>query len=139
LFGQKIVVSREDVLSAFVSYASQDRNRVAAIIQGMKKARPEMDIFFDVESLRSGDDWEKSLYKEIEHRDILFLCWSHYARDSKWVDAEWRYALERKGAEYIEPIPIEPPDVCPPPTELNHKHFNDKMLYIIGAARETEN
>ena len=139
LFSQKIVVSREDVLSAFVSYASQDRNRVAAIIQGMKKARPEMDIFFDVESLRSGDDWEKSLYKEIEHRDILFLCWSHYARDSKWVDTEWRYALERKGADYIEPIPIEPPDVCPPPTELNHKHFNDKMLYIIGAARETEN
>ena len=130
---QKIVVSRQDIFSAFVSYASQDRNRVAAIIQGMNKVRPDMDIFFDVESLRSGDDWERALYHEIDQRDILFLCWSHFARDSKWVDAEWHYALEQKGVECIEPIPIESPDDCPPPTELNHKHFNDKLLFIINA------
>ncbi len=132
---QKIAVSRQDIFSAFVSYASQDRNRVAAIIQGMKKARPDMDVFFDVESLRSGDDWERALYREIDKRDILFLCWSHFARDSKWVDAEWRYALKQKGVEYIEPIPIESPDDCPPPTELNHKHFNDKLLFIINASK----
>ena len=42
---QKIRTDREDILSAFVSYASQDRNRVARIIQGMRKARPDMDIF----------------------------------------------------------------------------------------------
>jgi len=131
---QKIAVTREDILSAFVSYASQDRNRVAAIIQGMKKARPDMDVFFDVDSLRSGDDWERALHREIERRDILFLCWSHFARESKWVDVEWRYALEQKGAESIEPVPLEPPDICPPPKELNHKHFNDKLLYIINAA-----
>lgn len=135
-FGQKIVISREDIFSAFISYASQDRNRVAAIIQGMKKARPDMDVFFDVESLRSGDDWEKVLHREIEKRDILFLCWSHFARESKWVDAEWRYALEKKGIDFIEPVPIEPPDVCPPPEELNRKHFNDKLLYIINSTRD---
>lgn len=130
---QKIAITRQDILSAFISYASQDRNRVAAIIQGMKKARPDMDVFFDIDSLRSGDDWERVLHQEIEKRDILFLCWSHFARDSKWVDAEWRYALAQKGAEFIEPVPIEPPDICPPPKELNHKHFNDKLLYIINA------
>ncbi len=134
---QKISITREDILSAFVSYASQDRQRVAIIIQGMKKARPDMDVFFDVDSLRSGDDWERALRLEIEKRDILFLCWSHFARESKWVDAEWRYALEQKGADCIEPVPIEPPDICPPPKELNHKHFNDKLLYIIDANRET--
>jgi len=133
LLGQKIAVSREDVFSAFISYASQDRNRVAAIILGMKKARPDLDIFFDVDSLRSGDDWELALHEEIERRDVLFLCWSHFARESKWVDEEWRYALEQKGVECIEPVPIEPPDICPPPKELRHKHFNDKLLYIINA------
>lgn len=132
LFEQKIAVSREDILSAFISYASQDRNRVAAIIQGMKKARPDMDIFFDVDSLRSGEDWERALHYEIEKRDILFLCWSHFARQSKWVDEEWRYALAQKGIEGIEPVPIEPPGVCPPPDELKSKHFNDKLLYIIN-------
>ena len=58
---QKIMADREDVLSAFVSYASQDRNRVARIIQGMRKARPDMDIFFDIENLRSGESWQNTL------------------------------------------------------------------------------
>lgn len=133
-----ISVTREDIVSAFVSYASQDRNRVAFIIQGMKKVRPDMDIFFDIESLRSGQRWEEVLKREIENRDVLFLCWSRYARESKWVDMEWRYALESKGEDSIEPIPIEPPDICPPPIELQQKHFNDKMLFIIKATMPTE-
>ena len=137
LIEQKIEVTRDDVLSAFVSYASQDRNRVAMIIQGMKKARPDMDIFFDVDSLRSGDDWEKTLWHEIDKRDVLFLCWSKYAKDSKWVDAEWRYAFKNKGAESIEPVPIDPPSSCPPPDELSRKHFNDKLLYIINTKSES--
>ena len=135
---QKIEVTREDILSAFVSYASQDRKRVAMIIQGMKKARPDMDIFFDVDSLRSGDDWEKALWREIDKRDVLFLCWSKYARDSKWVDAEWRYAFKHKGADSIEPVPIDPPSSCPPPDELKRKHFNDKLLYIINSNPSVE-
>ena len=126
-----ISVERENIVSAFISYASQDRNRVASIIQGMKKARPDMDIFFDVESLHSGQRWEEALKSEIDNRDILFLCWSKYAKESKWVDMEWRYALTSKGEEAIEPIPIDSPDVCPPPIELNKKHFNDRILFII--------
>ena len=129
---QRLEMLRSDVLTAFVSYASQDRSRVGALIQGMKKARPDMDIFFDVSSLRSGDDWEKVLRREIELRDLLFLCWSRNAKESQWVDMEWRYALENKGIEAIEPIPIDPPDVCPPPEELRSKHFNDSLLYIIN-------
>ena len=86
-----------------------------------------MDIFFDVESLRSGDDWNKKIRREIDKRDILFLCWSKYARDSEWVDYEWRYALKIKGVESIEV-----PESCPPPDELDGKHFSDKLLYIIN-------
>ena len=130
---QCIGALREDVLSAFISYASQDRSRVASIIQGMKKVRPDMDIFFDVESLRSGEDWEKALQTEISRRDVLYLFWSRFARESKWVENEWRYALAHKGAECIEPVPIDPPAQCPPPEELKSKHFNDKLLYIIDS------
>ncbi len=129
--GQPFHLNRKDIFSAFVSYASEDRSRVAAIIQGMKKARPDLDIFFDVESLRSGEDWESALYREIDNRDILYLCWSHFARMSAWVEAEWRYAMDRKGIDCIEPIPMESPKKCPPPMELQKKHFNDKLLYII--------
>ncbi len=68
---------------------------------------------------------------KIEKRDVLFLCWSHFARDSKWVEEEWRYAFDQKGADGIEPLPIELPSQCPPPEELKHKHWNDRLLYII--------
>jgi len=125
-----VQVTRQDILSAFVSYASQDRARVAGLIQGMRKARPEMDIFFDVTTLQSGEDWEQTLFREIQRRDILFLCWSRNARNSPWVEQEWHYALEHKGIHAIEPIPLEPPDLCPPPAELSRKHFNDSLLYI---------
>ena len=125
---QKIQLTREDVLTAFISYASQDRGRVATIIQGMKKARPDMDIFFDVENLRSGEDWEKALRCEIEKRDVLFLCWSNFAKQSEWVEKEWRYALVNKGIDSIEPIPLVSPVECPPPEELKSKHFNDRAL-----------
>ena len=128
LFGQKITLEREDVLSAFVSYAAADREQVASRIQGMKKARPEMNVFFDVDSLRSGELWEQRLYREIEERDVLFLCWSKNAKASEWVEREWRYALKTKGIDGIEPIPLEPPQICPPPNELSAKHFNDTLL-----------
>lgn len=132
VFEQKINVIREDILTAFISYASQDRKKVATIVQGMQKARPDMDLFFDVESLRSGENWEKALFREIEKRDILYLCWSHHAKNSEWVDKEWRYAYSQKGIDGIEPMPIELPEECPPPQELSGKHWNDKLLYLIG-------
>lgn len=130
---QKMHLIRDDIMSAFVSYSSEDRSRVAAIVQGMSKARPDLDIFFDIENLRSGEDWEKVLTKEIDKRDMLYLCWSDNASKSEWVDYEWRYVYDRKGPEYIEPIPLESPEKCPPPEELSKKHFNDKLLYVINA------
>ena len=130
---QRLVVQRDNILSAFISYASEDRKRVASIIQGMKKIRPDLDIFFDVENLRSGEDWAQALHQEIEKRDVLYLFWSHYAQKSKWVDAEWRYAFELKGSDGIEPVPLESPHSCPPPQELKHKHFNDKLLFVINS------
>ena len=129
---QKISISREDILSAFISYASQDRSRAAMVVQGIRKARPDMDIFFDVETLRSGEDWENTIHQEIGNRDILYLFWSSFAKQSKWVDNEWRYAYSINGEDGIEPVPLEPAWSCPPPEELKNKHFNDNLLYIIN-------
>lgn len=131
-YEEEIELARKDIVTAFVSYASQDRTRVGALIQGMRKARPDMDIFFDVATLRSGENWENTLYQEILRRDILFLCWSRNALASDWVNREWRFALENKGLDCIEPIPLEQPDICPPPKELWSKHFNDSLLYVIN-------
>lgn len=132
---QRVEPERHDVTSAFMSYASQDRQRVATIIQGMRVARPDLSIFFDVENLRSGQHWQQELQSEIERCDVLYLCWSRHAMESQWVDFEWRYAYQTKGVDVIEPVAIDPPDVCPPPIELNDKHFNDFLLYVINAPK----
>jgi hypothetical protein len=115
--------------SAFASYASEDRAEVAGRVQGMSKVAPDLDIFLDFFSLRSGERWEQRLLEEIERRDTLYLFWSQAASRSLWVDREWRTALRLRGVAGIDPIPLASPEEVPPPNELaEHLHFNDWLL-----------
>lgn len=114
--------------SAFASYASQDRKKVLGRIQGMQKVVPELEVFLDVSSLRSGERWKERLEKEILSRDVLFLFWSPSAMASEYVDWEWRLALAHRGIDFIDPIPLESPERAPPPDELKDKHFRDWTL-----------
>ena len=118
--------------SAFISYASADRAKVVARIQGIQLACPDMDLFFDVESLRRGENWESRLYREISGRDLFYLFWSTNAAASDWVHKELQYALTQKTVDFIEPIPLQGPEVCPPPESLMGKHFNDWTLRYLG-------
>jgi hypothetical protein len=84
----------------------------------------------DVMSLRSGERWEERLESEILNRDVLYLFWSAAARRSPWVDREWRIALQAKGLDGIDPVPLESPDTSPPPQELASLHFNEWTLQV---------
>jgi hypothetical protein len=112
----------------FASYTSEDRQRVLGRIQGMLKVLPELDIFMDVLSLRSGEKWAERVTEEIVSRDTFFLFWSLAASKSKWVEHEWRTALEQKGLGAISPVPLDPPAQAPPPPELASLHFADLAL-----------
>ena len=68
-------------------------------------------------------------------RDRLFLFWSRHARESQWVDFEWRLAHRLKGIDSIDPVPLEDPGTAPPPDELAALHFNDIYLEVIAANR----
>ena len=129
--GQAASVQRQDIRSVFMSYASPDRMRVVDVIQGMQQVRPDLDIFLDVDTLRSGDKWQARLMHEIDVRDLLYLCWSRAAKASPFVALEWQHALNTKGADAIMPIPLEPAECCPPPPELSHLHFNNRLLYLL--------
>ena len=126
---QYLDVDIHRILTAFASYSSKDRAIVAARIQGMQTATGDkMDIFFDVESLHQGEDWERRIKEEISKRSIFYLFWSRNAKDSEWVRKELDIALRIKDPADIEPVPLEAPDMCPPPAELNSKHFFSRML-----------
>ena len=113
---------------AFASYASPDRDEVLARIQGIQKAAPSLEIFLDVLSLRSGQHWETELRERIPANDVFYLFWSANAKKSEWVEKEWRCALETRGLEFIDPVPLVAPELAPPPAELSSKHFNDWVL-----------
>jgi hypothetical protein len=117
---------------AFASYASEDRERVLARIQGMQKVMPGLEVFVDVIKIRSGQDWEQTLWAEIPRNDVFYLFWSRHAMKSTWVDKEWRCAYKTKGEDFIDPVPLEPAAIAPPPRELSRKHFNDPLLIYFN-------
>jgi hypothetical protein len=120
--------------SAFASFSGRDRIDVLGRVQGMTKVCQDLDVFVDVLSLRSGQDWEVQIRQQIPVRDVFFLFWSLHASRSKEVEKEWRIALEMRGLDFIDPIPLTDPRVSPPPKELARLHFND--LYIAQIQME---
>jgi molecular chaperone DnaK len=116
------------VRKAFVSYARVDLDEVLSRIQGMQKIMPDLDVFLDVVKLRSGEDWEKRLWSVIPESDVFYLFWSAAAKESTWVEKEWRCALTSRGADFIDPVPLVSPKDVPPPEELSKMHFNDWSL-----------
>jgi hypothetical protein len=121
--------------SAFASYASEDRDLVLAAVAGMKKRSPQLQVFLDVMSLRSNDDWQERLMDEIGKADIFYLFWCSHALKSEWVDKEWRQAYQLRGAAFIDPIPLQSPDDAPQPKELSRKHFYDPTAAFMKHAQ----
>jgi DNA-directed RNA polymerase specialized sigma24 family protein len=118
------------VRTIFASYASEDRPEVLLWARGAKEAG--VDVFLDVVSLREGQDWEKVLWEQVPSKDRFCLFWSEPASKSVWVEKEWRCALNKRGIDYIRPIPFADPRNVPPPRELaKSKHFND-LLWMVS-------
>jgi len=124
--------------TAFASYASANRVEVLRSVQGISKGAPELDIFVDVDKVRSGEDWQSKLYACIATSDIMYLFWSKAAAKSKWVKREWRFALREKGMDFIDPFPLDSPQLAPPPKELGKLHFNDRYLMFILAQQKID-
>jgi hypothetical protein len=125
---RELQTMRKQPRSAFASFSGLDRKDVLGRVQGMTKVCQTLDVFVDVLSLRSGQDWEAQIRRQIPARDVFFLFWSLHASRSKEVEKEWRIALEMRGLEFIDPIPLTDPRISPPPEELARLHFND--LYV---------
>jgi hypothetical protein len=128
-----VATERTPVRSAFASYATEDRERVLARIQGVQKVAPSIDVFLDVLSLRSGERWRDAIERQIRERDVLWLFWSRAASRSVHVETEWRTALSAHGLAGIDPVPLESPAEAPPPPELAALHFHDWTLTLVTA------
>ena len=116
-------VIREDFRKAFISYSRKDESRMLSRVLGIRDVVPEMKFWLDRQSLNAGDLWREEIRKAISISDILLLFWSLAASQSPEVEKEWRYGLEQKGLSFIAPVPLDPPEVCPPPEALSELNF----------------
>ena len=116
--------SAETFRTAYAAYAAEDRERVLDRIAALRSIAG-LDLFLDAPSVRTGENWQHVIRKEIEARDLFILFWSRNAGKSSWVEWEWRTALEVKGRDAIRPIALDPLREAPPPRELAGLHFED--------------
>jgi hypothetical protein len=114
--------------TAFASHASEDRDQVLLIVQGMQKEAPNLKVYYPPVDMRSGQHWEHELMQIIPTKDVFYLFWSRAASKSTWVEREWRCALEHRGLDFIDVAPLESPELAPPPPELAWLHFDDWTL-----------
>jgi hypothetical protein len=108
----------------FVSYSSKDDQQVKLVCEGIR-ALSHVDIFKDKERLKAGDVWKERLNAAIEACDVVMLFWSPNSAESKEVEGEWRYAIDK--GKPICPIAVHPPpDAASIPEELRKYHFGSR-------------
>ncbi|HOC55787.1 MAG TPA: tetratricopeptide repeat protein [Verrucomicrobiota bacterium] len=112
---------------AFISYSSKDRREVLKRVPVL--AAMGIEYRQDIFSLEPGDEWLSKLRGWIEESDVFLLFWSSNAKESKWVEMEWRHALNLGRQGFIRPVSIEGPPLPAPPPELAHLHFGERSLY----------
>lgn len=105
----------------FVSYAHEDSDVVDRLSRAYKVLG--MRFLRDVETLRSGEEWNRVLASMIENADIFQLYWSHAAKRSRYVGAEWRHALKQEKRQFIRPVYWQLP-MPRPPRALANLHFS---------------
>jgi hypothetical protein len=111
-----------EVISAFASYSTDDREKVTEAVNLLRTAG--INLFIDYITLRGGDDWQDSILNAIRQSNRFYVFWSNSAASSKWVDWEWHEAISSNlnsgKPEFIIPVLL---DNTPLPNELKKYQY----------------
>ncbi len=111
--------NKDDV---FISYSRKDKE-VARAFKNVLEATG-LDVFLDVDDIRTGQFWQDELLRRIERAKIFQIFWSPNYSESENCRLEWEYALKQNKEEgYIRPIFWSNPLSPRPPEELNKYNF----------------
>jgi hypothetical protein len=106
----------------FISYSRKD-TEVARTFKEIQSATG-LDVFIDVDDLKSGQLWEVELAKKIEGARIFQILWSLNYSKSENCKKEWEYALKQnKDIGFIRPVYWKSPLSPKPPDELGKFNF----------------
>ncbi|MDR0828934.1 MAG: toll/interleukin-1 receptor domain-containing protein [Prevotellaceae bacterium] len=126
----------------FVSYASEDRDKVMDCVKTIKSVSPQMEVIIDEDSITQEKlCWNHKLEGKITSSDVFYLYWSRYASISDLVREEYRYAIKKGGAEFIVIHILESTETPPPlPDELSGcKHNTEHLMLREISTLEIEN
>ncbi|HEX2623544.1 MAG TPA: toll/interleukin-1 receptor domain-containing protein, partial [Phototrophicaceae bacterium] len=120
--GNMVTMTQKLYKAIFCSYSHDDEKIVERVERAYKILG--FDFLRDVNSLKSGQDWNEELYELIDNADIFQLFWSSTAAKSDYVKREWQHALklDRDKSNFIRPVYWEDP-MPSVPKALEHIHF----------------
>ena len=142
----------EDVIRKLQSIKADDPKKVLReakalfnqearnVIGDVHQYHAERDLHVTIKK----ESWSSKIESLIEavgswivHREMFWLFWSRSAMASKWVDWEWRTAYLYKGKSFIQPHPLEPFDMAPPPIELEELQFGNAFESYVHSLRSS--
>ena len=84
---------RDSLRRVFVSYATEDRERVAPVVRALQ-ARG-MEVFWDRGSVLPGQRWDDVVADALDQADVVVAFWSHAAFASEAVRVEAEEGMRR--------------------------------------------
>jgi len=85
----------------FVSYASEDRLIAQRLAAGLEQAG--MSVWWD-RQIQVGSEWDKTIEDALAAAKCVVVLWTDHAKNSRWVRAEAREALNH---EKVVPLMLE--------------------------------
>ncbi|MCZ6870746.1 MAG: AAA family ATPase, partial [Gammaproteobacteria bacterium] len=90
----------------FVSYASEDRERVKPLVEALEEVG--WSVWWD-RQIGAGTAFDREIEKAIEETKCIVVVWSEHSVESEWVRTEANEGLETKNL-----VPVSIDDVRPP-------------------------
>ena len=96
----------------FVSYSSQDREKVIELVKALRKQK-DIQVWFDEDEILPGDDFLSAMKDGINACDKFLICLSPSFQEKppkSWVRQELRMAIlneNRKGQSIVIPLRLD--------------------------------
>nr|XP_054763994.1 uncharacterized protein LOC129270701 isoform X1 [Lytechinus pictus] len=107
----------------FLSYSHRDTEKANRFVALLQKLAPDLKLFFDVQELKTGKSWQRTLYHSIDgSRCMLALISKPYLK-SAVCQEEFALAQAKhysKGKQHLQLIPICLEDLDTIQTEFTH-------------------
>jgi hypothetical protein len=104
----------------FLSYSRKDMDFARSLAEDLKKAG--FEVWWDISTLKSGDDWVREIPAAIEASQAFVLLLSPDSLVSEWVKKEYLHALNLR--KKILPVMVRPCQVPFALANINYLDFN---------------